>query len=173
MNVTDMSPSEAVPTADETIASIIPLHKPKRAKTAAERSRDYRERKRKKGKAAAAPNDRIPSFESLSPESSSAPDRPVTPPPIVTVRDVARKDGRSRNISRSLLLAAALALAVVGIVMNGWFARSLGATDAAGWLFLAIGVAADLVALVVPSCAAGFGKPGTALLPLRAGRYGR
>jgi hypothetical protein len=38
--------------------------------------------------------------------------------------------------------------------MNGWFARSLGATDVAGWLFLAIGVAADLVALVMPSCAA-------------------
>jgi hypothetical protein len=39
--------------------------------------------------------------------------------------------------------------------MNGWFARSLGSTDAAGWLFLTIGVAADLVALVMPSCAAG------------------
>jgi hypothetical protein len=39
--------------------------------------------------------------------------------------------------------------------MNGWFARSLGSSDFAGWLFLAIGVAADLIALVVPSCAAG------------------
>src|SRR6516165_4325134 len=38
--------------------------------------------------------------------------------------------------------------------MNGWFARSLGSSDAAGWLFFAIGVASDLVALVVPSCAA-------------------
>jgi hypothetical protein len=45
-------------------------------------------------------------------------------------------------------------LAGVGIAMNGTFARSLGATDTAGWLFLAIGVAADLVALVMPSCAA-------------------
>jgi hypothetical protein len=38
--------------------------------------------------------------------------------------------------------------------MNGWFARSLGSTDLAGWLFLAVGAAADLVALVVPSTAA-------------------
>ena len=47
-----------------------------------------------------------------------------------------------------------MALAAVGITMNGWFARSLGSTDTAGWLFLAIGVAANLVALVIPSCAA-------------------
>jgi hypothetical protein len=38
--------------------------------------------------------------------------------------------------------------------MNGWFARSLGSSDAAGWLFFATGVASDLVALVIPSCAA-------------------
>jgi hypothetical protein len=38
--------------------------------------------------------------------------------------------------------------------MDGWFARSLGSSDMAGLLFLAIGVAADLVALVIPSCAA-------------------
>ena len=44
--------------------------------------------------------------------------------------------------------------------MNGWFARSLGSSDAAGWLFLAIGVAADVVALVMPSCAAGLWQAG-------------
>src|SRR5262249_4594513 len=49
---------------------------------------------------------------------------------------------------------AAFALAAVGITINGWFARSLGSSDIAGWLFLAIGVAADLVAVVMPSCAA-------------------
>src|SRR6516162_3263965 len=47
-----------------------------------------------------------------------------------------------------------MALAAVGITMIGWFARSLGSTDTAGWLFLAIGVAANLVALVISSCAA-------------------
>src|SRR5882724_3573328 len=40
------------------------------------------------------------------------------------------------------------------MTMNGWSARSLGSTATAAWLFLAIGVAADLVALVIPSCAA-------------------
>jgi hypothetical protein len=49
------------------------------------------------------------------------------------------------------LRAAALALAGVGITMNGWFARSLGSTDAAGYLFLAVGVAADVTALVLPT----------------------
>jgi hypothetical protein len=38
----------------------------------------------------------------------------------------------------------------VGITMNGWFAPSLGSSDTAGWLFLAVGVAA-VVALAIPS----------------------
>jgi len=60
-----------------------------------------------------------------------------------------------RRITPILLSAAALALAGVGITMNGWFARSLGSSDVAGWLFLAVGVPADCVALVMPSRAAG------------------
>lgn len=51
------------------------------------------------------------------------------------------------------LRGAAIALAGVGITMNGWFARSLGSTDIAGWLFLAVGVAADAAALALPSTA--------------------
>jgi hypothetical protein len=53
-----------------------------------------------------------------------------------------------------LLTIAAFGLGAVGITMNGWFAKSLGSSEIAGWLFLAIGVAADLVALAVPSAAA-------------------
>jgi hypothetical protein len=80
---------------------------------------------------------------------------PVTVPPSVTLRAVARdEDAALRRISPILLQVAALALAGDGIAMNGWFAWSLGSSDAAGWLFLATGVAADLVALIVPSCAA-------------------
>jgi hypothetical protein len=154
------SPNEALPIADESsVASIIPLHQPKKAKTGAERSRAYRQRKRQKGKAAASPSD--PSSELLIPEGFSSADQafavpPLTAaPPTVTVRDGARNgDAPSQIISSILLLAAALALAGVGIAMNGWFARSLGSSDIAGWLFLAIGVAADLIALVVPSCSA-------------------
>jgi hypothetical protein len=71
-------------------------------------------------------------------------------PLIVTSRSVT-----PRHVTPVLLTVAALALAVVGITMNGWFARSLGSTETSGWLFLAVGVAADVAALVLPSCAAG------------------
>lgn len=63
-------------------------------------------------------------------------------------------------LAPAVLTIAALALAAVGIAINGWFARSLGSSDVAGWLFLAIGVAADLVALVMPSCATGLWQTG-------------
>jgi hypothetical protein len=58
-------------------------------------------------------------------------------------------------LAQVLLTTVALTLSAVGIAINGWFARSLGSSDVAGWLFLAVGVAADLGALVLPSCAAG------------------
>src|SRR6202007_2880979 len=51
--------------ADESLASIISLHQPKKAKTGAERARAYRQRKRQKAKAAASPNKESPSSESL------------------------------------------------------------------------------------------------------------
>jgi len=44
---------------------------------------------------------------------------------------------------------AAFALAAVGVTMNGWFAKSLGSTDLAGYLFLALGISADLAALAI------------------------
>jgi hypothetical protein len=78
---------------------------------------------------------------------------PVTevPPPTVALRAVTPSRLRVAPI---LLTASAFALAGVGMTMNGWFARSLGSSDIARWLFLAIGVTADLIALVMPSCAA-------------------
>jgi hypothetical protein len=125
--------------ADHDTASVITLHQPPRPKTAAERARAYRQRKRANLPAV------IPAPVSVA--------TPVTPrpPETVTFQTVTVT---KRHAAPALLTVAALALAVVGMVMNGWFARSLGSTEVAAWLFLAIGVAADLVALVIPSCAA-------------------
>jgi hypothetical protein len=152
-------PNGPVPMADETIASVIALHQPKRARIGA-RARPSRPRKRQKAKTDAAKADASPdaesSSESLIPESflsadSEFAESPVTPRPTVASDAVTPSH---RLVAPILLVAAAFALAAVGITTNGWFARSLGSSDTAGWLFLAIGVAADLVALVMPSCAA-------------------
>jgi hypothetical protein len=48
------------------------------------------------------------------------------------------------------LTGIALALFGAGLAINGWFARSLGSTPEAGWLFLAVGVASDSAAFVLP-----------------------
>ena len=141
--------------ADDAIASIIALHQPKRAKTGAQRTRAYRPRKRQKAKAASSPDAESQSLESLIPADFASADSAfaelhVTPPPIVTLREVTP----SHRVASIVLAAAAFALAGVGVTTNGWFARSLGSSDIAGWMFLAIGVATDLAALVLPSCAA-------------------
>jgi hypothetical protein len=142
--------------AEDTLASIIALHQPRKAKTSAQRARAYRPRKRQKTKRAPSSNADFASSETLIPASFSSADpalvgSPVTSSPTVMVRAVARPN----RIAASFLMAAAFALAGVGVTTNGWFARSLGSSDIAGWLFLAIAVAADLAALVMPSCAAG------------------
>jgi hypothetical protein len=95
------------------------------------------------------------------PANDVDPEPPVTPRPAVTPHpnDETAAPAR-RHLASVLLSIAALALAAVGITINGWFARSLGSSDIAGWLFLAVGVAADLVALVMPSCAAGLWQSG-------------
>jgi hypothetical protein len=143
-------------------------HRGKKAKTGAERAKAYRQR-RKVSAANGAPassehlvsldlpfadatnaelaipppaNDKLPKIRQLL----------TAPHPAVTLRAVTQS---RRPVASIVLLVAASALAAAGITINGWFARSLGATETAGWLFLAIGVAADLVALVMPSCATG------------------
>jgi hypothetical protein len=155
--------------ADDTSASIITLHQPrpkKATKTAAERAREYRQRK-KAEKSVAAPDLPVPA----SPVPASVPatvSTPVTPLPSPTVAFRSVTPPSRRHAAPVLLTVAALALAVVGMTMNGWFARSLGSTDTAGWLFLVVGVAADLVALVMPTCAAGLWQAGQRTTALAA-----
>lgn len=130
-------------------ASIVPFQQPKRPMTDAERARNYRLRKkaRENGKENGEVSVQAsPPFTGL-PTRDGAPSR--------ASRDITCRVTKSRRSAAAwLLILAAFALAAVGITMNGWFARSLGSSDIAGWLFLAIGVAADCVALAVPSCAA-------------------
>lgn len=121
--------------------------RPTKAQTPAQRAKAYRDRKR----AAVTP---------AAPVQKTAPVTAVTPvtPAAVTSRTIrgggiVRAPSR-RPLAQLLLSVTAFGLAVVGIAMNGWFAHSLGSSVIAGWLFAAIGVAADLVALAIPSCAA-------------------
>jgi hypothetical protein len=88
----------------------------------------------------------VPAIQMRQPQQSER-----VPAAAVTSRTVVQS---RMGVGSILLTAAAIALAIVGMTMNGWFARSLGSSAIAGWLFLAIGVAADMVALVMPSCAA-------------------
>jgi hypothetical protein len=158
--------------ADDTIASVIPLHNvplKKREKKTIRRTRADRPRKRR-AKAAAAEDAQYPSSASLlpsefliPPEFLAANDVAPVPPvasPAITSHPNGAVAPSLRQLAPLLLSIAALALATVGITINGWFARSLGSSDVAGWLFLAVGVAADLVALVMPSCAAGLWQSG-------------
>jgi hypothetical protein len=154
--------------ADDSSASVITLHqpRPKKAKTGAERARAYRERK----KAAAVPEgpacDATPADRkavgesttrtgkevetvSIIPTTHTSTVTPLPHPPVTFSVTPSR-----RSAAPIILMAAALGLAAVGVTQNGWYARSLGATETAGWLFLAVGVASDVVALVMPSVAA-------------------
>jgi hypothetical protein len=132
--------------ADDTIASIVALHQPKRARTGSQRPVANRPRKRRKAKAAKSQSSE--SVIAVDFSKDSAPAESLVTPPSPHVLPV------GRSIASLALAAAAFTLAAVGLTTNGWFARSLGSSDMAGWLFLAMGVAADLAALVTPICAA-------------------
>lgn len=156
--------------ADETAASvIIPLHygarKRPRKSTARAKAREPRRRKPASTHAAPPSSEDLIPLEFLSADADEAV-APVSAAANATVSDEAADVAprmptvagpvvpRGRAMASYVLVGAALCLAAVGVVINGWFARSLGSTEAAGLLFLAIGVATDLVALAAPSCAA-------------------
>jgi hypothetical protein len=138
--------------ADDAIASIFGLRQSGSAKTAGPRARAYRQRRRQKVKTTDASDDDF--SESLIPAGYSWADPAFVETPATPSLTSGALAPARRPVASIFLIFAALALAGVGIATNGWFARSLGSSDTAGWLFFAIGVAADLVALVMPSCAA-------------------
>lgn len=129
--------------AIETISSVLPFQQPPKARTPAERQRDCRARK-----AAAQAAKPVPVTVSVTPT--------LTPKPVTGVTGVTGVPAMPRFQlptldASSALTGAAFASAAVGICMNGWYARSLGSSDIAGWLFLAIGVVADVSALFLPT----------------------
>ena len=160
--------------ADDTTASVISLHQvPRKRKdrSGAARSKASRQRRRQAGKV--IPVSDIASSDTLIPpeflpadngfaevqearllgvSTPTHPSDPATCPPAAAYTGSGPSSPRS--FAQVFLTVAALALGAVGIIINGWFARSLGSSDVAGWLFLAVGIAADLVALVMPSCSA-------------------
>jgi hypothetical protein len=156
--------------AEETTASVIPLHQapPKtKAKRGSGRANVDRPRKRQKAKAVTSADAGSPHSEPLIPLEFLPADSANTEPPVTrqhateaTLRLTEPVKPSRRQVAPVLLSIAALSLAAVGIIINGWFARSLGSSDVAGWLFLAVGVAADVVALVMPSCVAALWQAG-------------
>jgi hypothetical protein len=147
--------------ADNTTAFAIPLHQvpgKRKDKTGAARAKAYRQRKRQEFKVATAAEAEPPSEGLMPPDSMSADGAIAEPskvPPPVTPGERSEKDftwniGMTRAdlltvapsrhyLAPVLLTTAALALSAVGIAINGWFARSLGSSDVAGWLFMAVG----------------------------------
>jgi hypothetical protein len=135
--------------ATEQTASIVTLHQPARAKTPAERQKAYRDRlKAKRAVVEILPP--VAEKPVLSDLVAPAPKPPAPSNGTGKINTVALP----RPDASTVLKGTALGLAIVGICMNGHFAHGLGSTGTAGWLFAAIGVAADLVALAIPTCAA-------------------
>jgi hypothetical protein len=132
--------------ATTTKPRLVSLDQPQRVKTPAERAKAYRQR-RKLAAAAPASDETLipPDFLPAPALPADQPCQMAQLPPAVTSRATAP--------ASIVLSLAAFGLAAVGICMNAWYARSLGATETAGMLFLAVGVAADMVALAVPSVA--------------------
>jgi hypothetical protein len=139
--------------AKETTAPHLHLVQPQRPATPAERAKAYRERQKAKVRASASLG--VPEGDRARIDVPQTVGVTVSTPVVPAVSfNEAAEPAPARPLAPIMLTVAALALGAVGVTMNGWFARSLGSSEAAGWLFLAIGVAADLVALAVPACSA-------------------
>jgi hypothetical protein len=155
--------------AEDITASVIPLHQVAQKKPATKRAKVNRPRKKKIEAVVTAEAESAPADFLIPPEFLTADGAMAEPPladlpatsalayagPVAEAADRREPIASSRpHLTAIVLSIAAIGLGAVGIAINGLFARSLGSSAVAGWLFLAIGVAADLVALVMPSCAA-------------------
>jgi hypothetical protein len=125
---------------------------PRRPMTPRERKERWKERKRLSREAAQGIGTASGTVQTVPPTPASLLPDQGTPVPANAIV-AGNVTPLRRPIARIVLTIAAGALATVGITINGSFARSLGSTETAGYLFLAIGVATDCVALVLPSCA--------------------
>ena len=144
-----------------------PVHRPskKKDKTQAARAKAYRRRKKQKLQAASVTVAKLPS-ERLEPCNSTSTDS-ATYGTFELPRSRLRIAPSRPLLAAVLLTTAALALSAVGIAINGCFAQSLGSSDLSGSLFLAVGLAGDLAALVLPYTAAKLwhaGRRATALV---------
>jgi hypothetical protein len=76
----------------------------------------------------------------------------LTPITLSNQRDniPANTPKRGNVIIRFALGGVALVMFGTGLAINARFARSLGSTEVAGWLFLAVGVASDSAAFILP-----------------------
>src|SRR5437868_3527498 len=110
--------------ADDTIASVIALHQPKRARTRTERPRANRARKRQKAKIASSQSSELLIPAEFSSRDSALAESSPTPPSSDVMP-------AGRPVSSLVLAGAAFTLATVGVSTNGWFARSLGSSDIA------------------------------------------
>jgi len=130
-----------------TTAEIVPLHKTETKEERARRlNRERQQRFRDKNKPA------LPVVVAVTPPVPKTP-RP-RPAPVIDVTPVNRVTPRRFEPSTWVLRGVSVALAGVGLSMNAVYAHSMGSTDVSGWLFLALGVAADSAALVLPTVAA-------------------
>lgn len=135
-------------------ADIIRLRKPL---TGAQRAAAYRARKAAAKKASPA-SPPVPTETKSRSVRVTPPARDIVPNVatlcVTSVTPVTPVTASRPSIAQWLLVGTAFALAAVGIVMNGWYAHTLGSSQIAGWVFAAIGVAADAMALAIPHTAA-------------------
>src|ERR1700754_2775052 len=122
--------------AEETLASVIALHQPKRTRTRAVRPRTDSTRKRQKPKAdesqsseSLIPAEFLPREPALAESAPALPESSPAPPSSAPTPATSNVAPARWSVASLVLAAAAFTLAAVGVTTHGWFARSLGSSD--------------------------------------------